>query len=150
MMGYRSEVALKILFPDDKSAKEFLAPRRIAHASLIDAMTVDRGKGGVVAVLHTDGGMWYDDLGPVRFYTQLRDDAEEAGFGVAFIRVGEAYDDVEMRFADTLTRPMQDYLHTDRIQRRLRTKAAIEGVGCFHSTNVYDFLTEGEQNGKTD
>jgi hypothetical protein len=113
-MGYYSEVAFEIAFPDAQTAKEFLAVRRILNAEEVDELVISTSagkKGTITAVYHAESIKWYDGFPEIRFYQQMLDDAEEAGYGIAFVRIGEEGGDIDNRYVDTDFYEAFDALH---------------------------------------
>lgn len=135
-MGYYSEVAFEIAFPDAQTAKEFLAVRCILNARKMDELVISTAngrKGTVTAAYHAESIKWYEELPEIRFYQQMLDDAEEAGYGIAFLRIGEERGDIDDRCVDTDFYEAYD---------GLRVRVEIEGA-TDEGDSVQDFL-QGE------
>ena len=104
-MGYRSDVAITILFETLDAAKLFTAKVRAAQPETVrDALTeygVHVHEDGVTVLHgHYESVKWYPNYEDVAAHHKLIELAEEAGAGWRFIRVGEDPDDGEDSYHD--------------------------------------------------
>jgi len=97
-MGYRSDVAVAIMF----NTKEDLVAFRTKHKILggigereITNLNVIEYENKVVAFAYYDSVKWYDGYEDVKAVMQMLEDAQEHKFSTMFIRLGEELDDIE-------------------------------------------------------
>lgn len=108
-MGYRSDVAITILFKDLPAAKLFISKVRAAQPENVRTALTELGvhvhRDGVT-VLHGyyESVKWYTGFGDVEGHHTLMNLAEENGAAWRFIRIGEESDDNE----DTHHMPDED------------------------------------------
>ena len=89
-MGYRSEVAIMV---DEKHAKDFRAV--LVKSDMLEyADAIHEEKNGVTGISFTDI-KWYSDYPQIAMIETFIDALDYDDFG--FIRVGEDYEDVEVR-----------------------------------------------------
>lgn len=97
-MGYRSDVAVAIMF----NTKEDLLTFRTKHKILggtteqeITNLNVIEYQNKVVAFAYYDSVKWYDGYEDVQAVMQMLEDAQEAKFSTMLIRIGEEISDIE-------------------------------------------------------
>jgi hypothetical protein len=102
-MGYRSDVALGIIFADAGALKEFalkvvaFQPDNVREA-LTDYCESETTQGFIFAGF--EGYKWYPSYGEVEGHMQLQSIAREHGACTVYLRVGEEPDDIEREFSE--------------------------------------------------
>jgi hypothetical protein len=102
-MGYRSDVALGIVFADAAKLKDFalkvmaFQPQEVRGA-LVQYSASEDSDEFIFAFL--EQWKWYDSYPDVQAHVALQDFAREHGAATAYIRVGEDDDDVERDFME--------------------------------------------------
>ena len=97
-MGYRSDVAVGVGLPSREAATAFLTTVRLSNT--ISPEDLQEYRITVVSdemvVLHAyfEGVKWYDSYDSVKCHHALLGRAADDGYGTAFIRIGEEYNDV--------------------------------------------------------
>ena len=97
-MGYYSEVAVGVGLPSREAATAFLTTVRLSNT--ISPEDLQEYRITVVSsemvVLHAyfEGVKWYDSYDSVKCHHALLGRAADDGYGTAFIRIGEEYNDV--------------------------------------------------------
>ena len=97
-MGYYSDVAVGVGLPSREAATAFLTAAKLSNA--IPPEDLQEYRITVVSdemvVLHAyfDGVKWYDSHDSVKGHHALLGLAADQGYGTAFIRIGEEYNDV--------------------------------------------------------
>jgi hypothetical protein len=97
-MGYRSDVAVGVGLPSKEHATAFLTSVRLRNALSWEDLqhyqiTVASDQ---MVVLHAyfESVKWYDSYPDVKCHHELLGMAGEQGYGTAFIRIGEEYNDI--------------------------------------------------------
>jgi len=110
-MGYRSDVALGMGFPNAESLKVFLSSVKL-HASVpydvletytirdIGGWGLDKTTHGVLMFTRFYDVKWYEGYPEVEAHKRLLRSAHDFGASTAFIRIGEDSDDIVMEFED--------------------------------------------------
>jgi len=97
-MGYYSDVAVGVGLPSREAATAFLTTVRLSNT--ISPEDLQEYRITVVSdemvVLHAyfEGVKWYDSYDSVKGHHALLGLAADQGYGTAFIRIGEEYNDV--------------------------------------------------------
>ena len=111
-MGYRSNV-MALVYP----GTALDAPKRIEQYGMLKTLMNTTYKdvweylgdyfGWVdpkqVLVFQCDDIKWYESFPDIRAFESFIREVEELGYDTEFIRVGENYDDIEMRYSDNAT-----------------------------------------------
>lgn len=99
-MGYRSDVAIGMAFPDREALVAFLTAVRLDNTIPAEELAryevTDAGEVGVLLHAYFLGVKWYDSYRDVQCHTNMLCTAAESGAGTAFVRIGEEDDDVEV------------------------------------------------------
>lgn len=97
-MGYRSDVAIGIGFPNKDAMIAFLSGVKL-KGDIIPMEDLAHYKVAyntemVLLVARFTDVKWYESALDVKCHHDLLGEAGEAGFGTAFIRIGEEYNDI--------------------------------------------------------
>lgn len=97
-MGYRSDVGYVIKFPNEDALNAFKVSTLFEDKELRDALAECETR-NLAITFHAESVKWYESYPYVDSHERLLSAACEEPFnaGVRFIRVGEEYDDVEVR-----------------------------------------------------
>jgi len=97
-MGYYSDVAVGVGLPSREAATAFLTTARLSNTISPEDLQEYRitVASDTMVVLHAyfEGVKWYDDYPDVKCHHELLGMAGEQGYGTAFIRIGEEYNDI--------------------------------------------------------
>jgi uncharacterized membrane protein YkoI len=98
-MGYRSEVAYAVSFPDAEHKGAFVAAIKLGgDQHQIEALSELNELDDKVLVGHFCDVKWYESFEEVKSHHELMDMAvEEFKGSYVFARIGEEYDDVEFK-----------------------------------------------------
>ena len=103
-MGYRSDVAVGIVFADEAKLKDFalkvvaFQPDNVREALKEYCVPIEGG--GRLISGYFESTKWYDSFEEVQGHVRLQELAREHGAGTAFIRLGEEADDNETDFLE--------------------------------------------------
>jgi hypothetical protein len=101
-MGYRSDVAVGIVFADEAKLKDFalkvvaFQPDNVRKALKEYCVPIE-GVGRLISG-YFESTKWYDSYEEVQGHIRLQELAREHGAGTAFLRLGEEDDDNEINF----------------------------------------------------
>jgi hypothetical protein len=101
-MGYRSDVALGIVFADAAKLKDFalkvmaFQPKEVREA--LEEYSASEDDGLIFAFL--EQAKWYSSYPDVQAHVALQEFAREHGAATAYVRVGEDNGDVETDFTE--------------------------------------------------
>ena len=98
-MGYRSEVAYAIEFPDAGKKQAFVAAVKLgSDQQQVEALSELSERGDKAFTGHFCDVKWYEGYADVQSHHQLMDMAVEGFDGsYYFARIGEEYDDIEIQ-----------------------------------------------------
>lgn len=103
-MGYRSDVAYAIHFPDQASLIGFAASIRLGgdeyELGALKECCVTPFNGAVYLTLWGEGWKWYQSYPEVMAHERIMEKAYEAGHSYRFIRIGEGDTDTEFNQQD--------------------------------------------------
>lgn len=97
-MGYRSDVAVAIMFNTKEDLLTFRTKHKILGGATEEESTnlnVIEYQNKVIAFAYYDSVKWYDSFEDVQAVTKMLEDAQEAKFSTMFIRIGEEISDIE-------------------------------------------------------
>ncbi len=97
-MGYYSDVAVGVGLPSREAATAFLTTVRLSNTISLEDLQHYRitVASDEMVVLHAyfERVKWYDSYPDVKCHHELLGLAGEQGYGTAFIRIGEEYNDI--------------------------------------------------------
>ena len=98
-MGYRSEVAYAIEFPDAGKKQAFVAAVKLGgNQHQIEALSELSERKDTLLIGHFCDVKWYESYDEVRSHHELMDMVvEEFKGSYVFARIGEEYDDIEFK-----------------------------------------------------
>jgi hypothetical protein len=113
-MGYRSEVAYAISFPDAGKKQAFVAAVKLgADEHQIEALSELDERKDTLLFGHFCDVKWYDTFEEVQAHHQLMDMVVEDFKGsYYFVRIGEEYDDVDVQSGGDY--PPYEYINVHR------------------------------------
>jgi hypothetical protein len=103
-MGYRSDVAVGIVFADEAKLKDFalkvvaFQPDNVRKALKEYCVPIE-SEGRLISG-YFESTKWYDSYEEVQGHIRLQELAREHGAGTAFLRLGEEDDDNEINFME--------------------------------------------------